>query len=152
MLRLVTGQQMITIHILPNISTKFGHLTKYNVSHKSWRKWGRETSSCHVLFSEKAFSFNIFWKSSTWTCNKTNCMKFWTVDPEIYSILIFKKVSGTSFPTTFYVWFFKKNISHVTFYSLTKYHCLDAFTFCDIEQYVYCNYLQLIMWRHKFLN
>ena len=55
------------------------------------------------------------------------------------SLLIFRKrVSGTNFCTTFYVWFFKKSISH--FYSLIKFHCLVAFTFSDIGQYMYCNY------------
>ena len=59
-LTLQTGQQIITIHILPNISrskgnqaVKFGRLIKYNVKdtflQNSYRKWGRETSS--ITFS-----------------------------------------------------------------------------------------------------
>ena len=50
-----TGQQIITIYILPNISRskdkkamKFGQRKKY-FSSKSCRKWGRETS-CKPLF------------------------------------------------------------------------------------------------------
>ena len=50
------GQQIITIHILPNISRskdnqamKFGQVIEYNkrnISHeKSSRRWGRESSS-----------------------------------------------------------------------------------------------------------
>ena len=42
---------------------------------------------------------------------KANCMKLQTVDPEIWTILIFDP--GTNFSTTFRAWFFKKNISHV---------------------------------------
>ena len=53
---LQTGQQIITIHILSDISRskgnlaiKFGQLTKYNLENsflqKSGRKRGRETSS-----------------------------------------------------------------------------------------------------------
>ena len=43
--------------------------------------------------------------------------KLQTVDPETCSILIFIKGSWTGFLTTFCVWFFKKNISHVTFFN-----------------------------------
>ena len=37
--------------------------------------------------------------------------------------------------------FFNKNASHVTFYYLTKFNCLIAFTSKDIGQYVYYNCL-----------
>ena len=43
-------------------------------------------------------------------------------------------------PHCIYV-FFNKNVSHVTFYQLTKFHCLIAFTSGDIGQYVYGNSL-----------
>ena len=49
----------------------------------------------------------------------------------------FRKGSGSSFPTTFCVWFFKKCVSLVTFYY--KFHCLIVVTSWDIWQYVYCN-------------
>ena len=39
------------------------------------------------------------------------------------------------------VWFFNKNVSHVIFYYLTKFHCWIAFTSWDIGQYVHCNCL-----------
>ena len=45
---------------------------------------------------------------------------------------LFRKMSGNSFSTTFYVWFFKKNVSHVTFILL---YCLIAFTSWDIGLY-----------------
>ena len=48
---------------------------------------------------------------------KTNLITFQTVGPEICSILIFIKRSGTSVSTTYCVWFFKKNISHVIFFN-----------------------------------
>ena len=48
---------------------------------------------------------------------KTNFKTFQTVDPETCAILIFIKGSWTGFLTTFCVWFFKKNISHVTFFN-----------------------------------
>ena len=35
----------------------------------------------------------------------------------------------------------KKNVSRVTYYQLTKFHCLIAFTSRDIGQYVYYNCL-----------
>ena len=60
----------------------------------------------------------------------------------------FRKGSGTSFSNTFCVWFFKKNVSHVTFYWLTKFHCLVPFTSWDIRQYVQCKCLLTRLWRH----
>ena len=59
-----TGQQIITIHILPIISrrkdnqaVKFSQLIEYNVRNiflqKSFRKWGRETSSRPLLLFKK---------------------------------------------------------------------------------------------------
>ena len=78
-----TGQQIITVHILPTISRnkdnqamKFGQLIKYSVKNiflqKLCRKWGKETISRPLLvFYQKALykvrakgqhlSFNIFW-------------------------------------------------------------------------------------------
>ena len=75
-----TGQQIIAIHILPNISwskdnqvMRFGRLIEYyirkNFLKKPCRKQGRETSSRplfkEALFKVKTsgqyFSFNIFW-------------------------------------------------------------------------------------------
>ena len=60
-----TGQQIITIHILPNISKskdnqaiKFGELIDYSmrifVPQKSCRKWGREASSRSFCVFKKA--------------------------------------------------------------------------------------------------
>ena len=48
-----------------------------------------------------------------------------------------KKRSRASLSTTFWVWFFKKNVSHVMF---------------PASHYVYCNFLLTISWRHKFWN
>ena len=58
-------------------------------------------------------------------------------------------MSGTSF-STFCAWFFKKNVTHVAFYKLTKFHCLIPFTSRDSGQYVYYDCLLTRMWRHKF--
>ena len=60
-----------------------------------------------------------------------------------------KRRSKTSLPSSFFAWFLKKNMSLVTFYKLTKFHCLIAFTSWDIGQYVYCNCLLIRLWRHK---
>ena len=53
----------------------------------------------------------------------------------------FRKESGTSFSITFCVKSFKKNVSRVTFYLLFKCQCLIVFTFRNIGQYVYYDYL-----------
>ena len=106
------GQQRITINILVNIlrikdnqTMKLGQLIEHNKRNiflqKSCRKLGRETSSRPL--------FNFFYKTfmlgkSTWSATqfhyvsqpsnqhtiKTNCLKFYTYDPEICSILIFQ--------------------------------------------------------------
>ena len=47
--------------------------------------------------------FNIFLQPSTCHTTKTNCVKFWTVDPEICSIFIFQKIVWEQFSTTFCV-------------------------------------------------
>ena len=57
---------------------------------------------------------------------KINFIKFQTVDPEMCSVLIFIKGSGTSFPTTFCAWIFKKNILHIISGQLIKFHYLVA--------------------------
>ena len=82
-----------------------------------------------------------------WHTIKTNCMKLQTVDPEMDQFRFLKKWSGTNFSTIFCVCFFKRNISHMIFYQLTKFHCMAAFTSWDIWQYVYCNWL---LSSHKF--
>ena len=63
---------------------------------------------------------------------------------------LFRKKSGNSFSTTFWVSFFKKKFSHVKFYWLTIFYCLIVFTVWDIGQYVYCNRLLPRLRRHKF--
>ena len=56
----------------------------------------------------------------------------------------FRKRTGTSFSTQFAAWSFKKNISHVIFYKLTKFNCLIGFTSWEIREYVYCYYFFLV--------
>ena len=64
-----------------------------------------------------------------------------------------KKISsGTSLLNSFSASFWKKNISLVISYQLTKFHCLVAFNWWDIKQYVYCNCLLTRLWRHKSWN
>ena len=53
----------------------------------------------------------------------------------------FREVSLNSFSTTFCVWLFKNNVSHVIFYQLTKFLCLIVHTFWGIGQYAYCKCL-----------
>ena len=69
-----------------------------------------------------------------------------------YAYFWFRKGSGNSLSITFWVWFFNKNISHVTFYWLAKFHCLIAFTSWDIGQYAYRTCLFPRLWCHKFWN
>ena len=63
-----------------------------------------------------------------------------------------RKRFGTSLPVSFSAWFLKKISSHAMFYWLTTFHCLTAFTFWDIRQYVYCNYMLSSLWSQKVWN
>ena len=56
-----------------------------------------------------------------------------------------EKGLGLACPTHFFI--FEKNVSHVMFYELTKFHCLIAFTSQNIGQYVYYNCFLLC--RHR---
>ena len=47
--------------------------------------------------------------------------------------------AATRLSGSFSARFLKKNLSLITFYELTKFHCLFTFTSRDIGQYVYCN-------------
>ena len=50
-----------------------------------------------------------------------------------------RKGSGASFSTTFCIWFFNKNVSHVTFFWLTKFPCLyfsEYWTVCVLWLFV----------------
>ena len=98
--------------------------------------------------SGQDLTYNIFWWSSTWTCNKNNlrkCSDFWSRE-----ILDFLEIGLGLVSRIHFMYNFSKNIYHVIFYKLTKFHWMIACTSWDIGQNVYCNYLILILWRHKF--
>ena len=92
------GLQTITLHILPSISRskgnqamKFGQFIECNKRNiflqKTWRKWGRETSSSPLFVFKKALykgkacgqhlSSDIFWYSSPWTYSKNKLYNIW---------------------------------------------------------------------------
>ena len=132
------GWQAIAIHILPNISRskgnqamKLGQLTectKRNIFHqKLCRKWGRETSSRPLFIFQKSLILGKSKRSAAWfqytsialnlAYDKNKLYKtldYWSRD--MLNLNFSEKESGTSFSTTFCVWLFKKNISHVVFY------------------------------------
>ena len=67
---------------------------------------------CQVKPSGPKLSFNVFQQSSNWTYNKINLkLDYYTRD--IFNFDSLEKGLGSS--TIFCVWFFKKNVSHVTF-------------------------------------
>ena len=82
-----------------------------------------------------------------------NCKNIETSDCWSRNMLNFhfwKKGSGSSFANTFCAWLFKKNISHVIFCLLIKFHCLIAFTSWDIWQCMYFICLLSSLWRRNF--
>ena len=142
---------------------KFDPLIEYNKRNifvqKLCGKYGSETSSRPVIF------LNMRWKlvvcslvpicfgNSQIAIQKSKLYKtleYWFRD--MLKVAFSEKRSGTSFSITFCVWFFKKNVSHVPFYYLTKFPCLIAFTSRDIGQYVYYICLLTSLWRHKVWN
>ena len=78
------------------ISWSFFHL-KYKILTISWDYAGRLVPVLFLkkkaLYEVKAsglqLSFNMFREPLTWHAIKTNCVKLWTIDPEIYSFFIF---------------------------------------------------------------
>ena len=150
-----------------NLAIKFDQLIECNsknISHAE-NEVGRRAPDFFAFF-QKSFiwgkasghqiSFNIFLylgRPSFGHVIKTN-YKISVYDREMCCILIWFLIrsSGTGFSTTFCVWLFKKHICHATFYYVTKFHCLVAFTSRDIRQYVYCSYLFPGLSCHKCWN
>ena len=149
-----------------NLAIKFDQLIECNsknISHAE-NEVGRRAPDFFAFF-QKSFiwgkasghqiSFNIFLylgRPPLGHIIKINCITYQLMI-ERYALFWFLiKSSGTGFSTTFCVWLFKKHISHVTFYYITKFHCLVAFTSRDIRQYVYCSYLFPGLSCHKCWN
>ena len=86
--------------------------------------------------------YQIYWNRAA------DCLLF----PHIKLFQKNRKRPGSSLHASISEWFLKKKVSHVTSYSLTKFNCLITFTSGDTRQYVCCNYLFPILWRHKFWN
>ena len=135
---------------------KFGQLIEYDMRkiflEKLYTKSGRETIP--RLFSKKwklSISLNQYFKSFIYlvliVCQVEDYRKWLKLSCRPFAFTSYKaflknkKRFGTSLPASFSAWFFKKNISVVIFYYLTKFQCLVAFISWDIGQYVYCNWL-----------
>ena len=137
---LQTGQQKITIHILPNTSRskdnqamKFGQLKiqcEKQFSSKIMQKIRQrnqfQTSFCFFRYiyiykikaSGQQLSFNIIWQTSTWTYN-TNFVTYQIAYPEICSILIFFKRVWDWLLHHILCMIFRENIYHVIYIQLT---------------------------------
>ena len=112
-----------------NHTTQFGQLINYikrnNFLQKSCGKWSMRTSFRPLFVVKKTLyevkasgvqlSFNNFvvlnlvqWKKTAWNFRLLiqRYAQFW----------VCRKESSISFSTTFCVWFFKRNVSHVIFY------------------------------------
>ena len=159
---------------MPNISRskdnqtmKLGQLIEYNMKKKKKEK-SHTQNAVEILFPDP------FLKNQSWPYLWINSQKFYTAcfycmpgwglskyiklrcRPLAFisckAFLKNKKRSRTSLPVSFSQSILKKNMSHLIFYYLTKFSCLVKFTLWDIGQYVYCNCLLTMLWRHKFRN
>ena len=86
--------------------------------------WSRKSKILVLIFTNAIFT----WPEST------NLMTFYVINLKIWSILSFYKRIWSSFSTTFYVWFFMKNICLFIFYYATqkmKFSIKDLFSKCD---------------------
>ena len=69
-----------------------------------------------------------------------------------------KKRPGTRLSASFSAWFLKDFCMifelFITLYCINRlnFQCLSNFTSWDVWQYVYCNCLFLMLWRHSFWN
>ena len=167
-----SGSQAITIHIFIDIwrskcnqTMKFGQLIEFNMRNifleKSYTKCNGETIPRPFFKNSKLsisldqllkvlYSFLLYAKLMTIKILKLGCRPLGFTSYNAF--LKNKKRSWTSLPASFSTWFLKKNISLVTFYYMTEFHCLLIFTLWDIGQYVYCNCLLTRLWRHAFWN
>ena len=128
----------MTIHILPNLSRsrqnqaiKFGQVVEYNnrniFPQKSCRKWSRETSSRPLflfkkLYEVKASGLELLVLQLQYISivldfeyNKNKLYKT-SLLIHRYAQFFCRKGFGNNFSTTFCLWFFMQNISHVIFY------------------------------------
>ena len=80
-------------------------------------------------------SFNIIWIALNLVYNKEKLESIRLLIHRYTQFWFFREGCGNSFSTTFYVWFFKKNVSHIILYSLVKFHCLIAFISWNIGLY-----------------
>ena len=94
------------------------------------------------------FVFVVCQVEDYWNILKLSCRPLVFTSYKAY--LKSKTRSGTNLPVSFSACVFKKNISLVIFYFLTKCHCLVAFTSWVIGQDIYCNCLLTRLWRHNF--
>ena len=112
-----TRKQIITIHILPNISrrksnqaVKFGQLTECDVRNTFFEnhlKKGQENQFQASFCFLKAFCFLY-----------------------AHSWFLIKWSGTTRASTTFCVWLFKKNLSEVIFYNWPNLHLCMVINFC----------------------
>ena len=138
----------------------FGQSTEYNMRYifilKSRRRWGTETSSTYLFFlisSGRHFSFNISWKTRTWTCSKSKLYKtLYCHSRDIINFNFLEKDLGlVSWP--YFVYDFSKKIFiMLDSTNWPNFTVLIVYTSCNIAQCVYCSYLFPSFWRHKFWN
>ena len=135
---------------------KSGQLIEYKMrnifSRKIIRKmWWINYSQTIFWINSLKFYTICFYFMPNWEPSKDIEFKLQATCFCLICFLKNKKRSGTSVLVSFSALVFKKIISLVIFYWLTKFHCLVSFTLWDIE-YVYCNCLLTRLWRHKFWN
>ena len=91
------GLQTIAVHILPNVSQskgnqimKFGQLIQYYKRNNFFKNYVENETSRLVRSRLVQFQYISIALSLPYHKN-TNCIKLWTIDPEICSIFIFQK-------------------------------------------------------------
>ena len=138
------------VHTFWNIShVAFYQVTKFHslIAFTSWDIGQYVYYNCLLT---RFLQLKIFFK--TWHTIMTNCINFRLLSLRDAQFKFLRKRSGTSFSTKFCAYLLKKNVSHVAFYQVTKFHSLIAFTSWDIGQYVYYNCLLTRLWHHKIWN
>ena len=130
-------------YTLPNISRSKDNQAKrgtQNVVEKLFPDPFRKGKTwAYLWINSPKFYTDCFYFMTSWGLSKQVEIKLQTTC--FYLIYSLNKKQKKISP-----WFLKKNISLVTFYKLTKFHCLVAFTLWEIGQYVYCNDLLIRLW------
>ena len=136
------GKRIFTMHIFPNISRgkinqamKLSQLIECIMKRNIFLEKSYNQKLGLTVWNVTEFVFFVYPIGGLPKCIETRCLPLGLIS----YIKLFSLFSRTILSVLLSAWFLKKNIFHITFHHLTKFHCLIAFIFWDIVPHVYFN-------------